>query len=121
MIRKPTEAGKNYAKINFEAISVSDNSGEKIDAICFNVGTGKKCDYELGKAYNIKITYSRLELNFKATDSSGNSAICRFTVVVEGMLSRFNVYIQTKFIDFLNQVISDSVFVHFDLKMLEGT
>ena len=68
-----------------------------MEVLCFKSGTDEKCEYELGKTYNIEITPAgkNLDINFKATDSSGNTGICRFSVTVKGIFLRCNFITQS--------------------------
>ena len=63
-----------------------------MEVLCFKSGTDEKCEYELGKTYKIEITPpgENLDISFKATDSSGNTGQCRFSVTVKGKLLRCN-------------------------------
>ena len=80
---KSTEPGKNYAKITFPNITVSDNSGEKVDVSC--VKFDQKCQYEFGKTYNFNITTQRI-IQFNAVDLNNNLQKCKINITVLGMI-----------------------------------
>ena len=72
---------KSYGLINFDAIGVTDNSGEEV------VVASSPPGYELGRSYRIGITKLRqpLDVTFTATDKNNNQANCRFFIEVKGL------------------------------------
>ena len=80
-ITNNTAKGKNYGLINFDAIGVTDNSGDA------PVVQSTPPGYELGRTYQINYTIGDgLDINFKASDAAGNFRICRFKVKVSGKI-----------------------------------
>jgi len=78
-ITNTTVIDKSYGLINFDAIGVTDNSGEEV------VVASSPAGYELGRSYRIGITKLRqpLAVTFTATDKSNNTANCRFFIEIQ--------------------------------------
>ena len=80
-ITNNTVKGKNYGLINFDAIGVTDNSGDA------PVIQSSPPGYELGRTYQINYTIGDgMVINFKASDAAGNFRICKFTVKVSSKM-----------------------------------
>ena len=79
-ITNETLPDKSYGLINFDAIGVTDNSGDEVVVVSSPPG------YELGRSYQMNITKLRqpLVVTFTATDKSNNQATCRFLVEIKG-------------------------------------
>ena len=89
-IRKYTLEDKNYASINFETINATDNSGSPPDISCVTGGQRNQlCEYKMGEFYKFGLDEqgksSTTRIRFKATDAAGNSAFCRFIIIIEGI------------------------------------
>lgn len=79
---------KSYGLINFDAIGVTDNSGDEVVVVSSPPG------YELGRSYRIGITTlsQPLAVTFTAADKSKNEAKCRFLIEIKGIDSKYPSY-----------------------------
>ena len=86
-----TLPGKNYAEITFDDIKLSGNNIDTVTIECFESTTESKteepCNFEMGKTYKINITDYAIYYKFKATDGSGYTTSCRFSIRVKGIFA----------------------------------
>ena len=71
---------KSYGLINFDAIGVTDNSGDEVVVVSSPPG------FELGISYQMNITklLQPLAITFTASDNSNNKATCKFLIEIKG-------------------------------------